>query len=133
MRSGLGGVRWTEEETNGATGKKLTGNITHLMIVEHRFALFVTRHVHHWGLAPLHRSCGIYRLREESRCMRCHCCILEVFLLSVSRERGESEGKERRAPLQLIPSQPSLHSHDLPSSRKRRWSPSASESHSVSR
>lgn len=35
--------------------------------------------------------------------------------------------------MQLIPPQPSLHSHDLPSSRRRRWSPSASESHSVSR
>ena len=45
---------------------------------------------------------------------------------------AEAKGK-RPAPLQLIPSQPSLHSHDLPSSRRRRWSPSASESHSVSR
>ena len=48
------------------------------------------------------------------------------------KEVRSREGKTR-IPLQLIPSQPSLHSHDLPSSRRRRWSPSASESHSVSR
>jgi hypothetical protein len=30
--------------------KKLTGNITHLMIIEHRFTAFVTRHIRHWVL-----------------------------------------------------------------------------------
>ena len=46
------------------------------------------------------------------------------------KEVRSREGKTR-IPLQLIPSQPSLHSHDLPSSRRQRWSPSANESHSV--
>jgi hypothetical protein len=47
-------VRWREmgggrmEER----GKRLTGNITHLMIVEHCFTPFVTRHIRHWVLLP---------------------------------------------------------------------------------
>ena len=38
--------------TPKGTGKKLTGNITHLMIIEHGFAPFVTRHICHWVLLP---------------------------------------------------------------------------------
>ena len=36
----------------GGTGKRLTDNITHLMIVKYGFAPFVTRHIRHWVLLP---------------------------------------------------------------------------------
>jgi hypothetical protein len=44
---------------------------------------------------------------------------------------GLKLGYGSRKPLQLMPPHPSLHWQDVPSSRSRRWSPYASESHSV--
>ena len=52
----------------------------------------------------------------------------EAREVRTSNARMDGEG----VPLQLIPPQPSLHSHCFPSSRRWRSSPSASESHSAS-
>ena len=41
---------WTE--VGGERREGLTGNITHLMITEHRFAPFESCHIRHWILLP---------------------------------------------------------------------------------
>ena len=41
---------WTE--VGDERRERLTGNITHPMITEHRFTPFVTRHVRHYVLLP---------------------------------------------------------------------------------
>ena len=49
---GGGNVSVLDRGGRRTEGIRLTGNITHLMITEHRFAPFVTRHVRHSVLLP---------------------------------------------------------------------------------
>jgi hypothetical protein len=97
------------------------------MIIEHRFTAFVTRHIRHWVLVLSVVHVGYTACEGEADARVVVVAYWSFFVRVRLRE------EKTHVPLQLIPPQPSLHSHDFPSSRRRRWSPSASESHSVSK
>ena len=88
---GRGGVRGTDTEERG----KDSLVTSHLMIIEHLFAPFITRHICHWVLLPpvVHRGYTACEGKADA-------CVVIVpywsfFFLSVSVGRWKSE-KERK-------------------------------------
>jgi hypothetical protein len=104
---------------------ELTSDITHLIVMDHCVAAFVTCHVlFHFAIER-----GGHSTDGESATR----IILLAHWKTLGNEYQEStQSTVLFSPLQLIPPQPSLHPHSSSSGRGYRWVPSAREPHSES-